>query len=128
MAFASGLASQNLGQYTNRLMGLTQLGSNTQQYLGQLGQNYGNQYANAMGIKGQANGMVASAGAGAQAGYGNALAAGAGAYLGAGGGGGGGGLSGFMGSTGGTQQGSMSGFGNNLPNFMAMGRNSSWGG
>lgn len=128
MAFASGLASQNLGQYTNRLMGLTQLGSNTQQYLGQLGQNYGNQFANAMGIKGQANGMVASAGAAAQAGYGNALAAGAGAYLGAGGGGGGGGLSGFMGNTGGTQQGSMSGFGNYLPNFMAMGRNSSWGG
>jgi len=83
-----------------------------------LGQNYGNQFANAMGIKGQANGMVASAGAAAQAGYGNALASGAGAYLGAGGGGGGG-----------NALGSLQGFGNNMDGLMGQagaGRRSSF--
>lgn len=119
IALASGLATQNLGNYRNSLMGLASMGQNQSQYLGQLGQNYGNQFANAMGIKGQANAQIASAGPMTQAGYGNALASAASTYLGAGGGGGGGG--GF---------GSMGGFGNNMDNFLAMGnsRKSAFGG
>lgn len=115
----NGIASQNLGNYRNSLMGLAQMGQNQSQYLGQLGNQYGNQFANAMGIKGQANAQVAAAGPATQAGYGNALASAASTYLGAGGGGGGGG--GF---------GSMGGFGNNMDNFLAMGgsRKSSFGG
>ncbi|MCS4234409.1 hypothetical protein [Stenotrophomonas sp. BIGb0135] len=128
IAFSSGLASQNLGNYTNRLMGLTNLGSNTQQYLGQLGQSYGNQFANAMGIKGQANAQIAAAGPMTQAGYGNALASAASTYAGAAGGGGGMSsmFSGFGGGGGG--QGSMTGFGNNMDNFLGgNARKSSWG-
>lgn len=132
--YAQGLASQQLGNYRNNLMGLAQMGQGQSQYLGQLGQNYGNQFANAMGLKGQANAQVASAGPMTQAGYGNALASAASTYMGAGGGGGGGG--GFMGMFGGGGQGgsggqgSMMGFGNNQQNFLAMGngRASSWGG
>ncbi|WP_152980885.1 hypothetical protein [Stenotrophomonas koreensis] len=88
MAFASGLASQNYGNYYGRLANLAQMGQNQSQYMGNLGQNFGNQYANAMGIKGDAKAMAASATAGAQAGYGNALASAAGTYMGMGGGGG----------------------------------------
>lgn len=103
MTFASGLASQNLGNYTSRLMSLANMGQNQSQYMGQLGQNYGNQFANAMGIKGQADAQRASATAATQAGYGNALASGVGAWMGMGGGSGISGLSGlFGGSTGGT--------------------------
>lgn len=133
IAFSSGLASQNLGNYTNRLTGLAQMGQNQSQYLGQLAQNYGNQYGNAMGIKGNANAQIASAGAMTQAGYGSALAAGAGAYLGGMGGGGGGGgwsnLLGGMGSQGGGQQNSLAGFGNNMDGLMSQpgaGRRSSY--
>lgn len=100
-------------------MGLTQLGSNTQQYLGQLGQGYGNQFANAMGIKGQADGQVASAGAMTQAGYGNALAAAASTYAGG------------MGGGGTNSLGSMQGFGNNMDGLMGQsgaGRRSSFSG
>lgn len=115
----SGIASQNLGNYRNSLMGLVGVGQNQSQYLGQLGNQFGNQYANAMGIKGQANAQVAAAGPTAQAGYGNALAAGVTTYLG--GAGGGGGLSSF----GGGGQGSLYNFGNNLGGFMG-GRQSSY--
>jgi hypothetical protein len=135
----NGIASQNLGNYTNRLTGLAQMGQNQSQYLGQLGQNYGNQFANAMGIKGQANAQIAAAGPMTQAGYGNALAAAASTYAGgAGGGGGGGGFMSMFGGQGGgsgaqtqgSTMGSYQGFGNNMNNFLAMGngRTSSWGG
>lgn len=127
IAFSSGLATQNLGNYTNRLQNMVSLGSNTQQYLGQLGQNYGNQFGNAMGIKGNANAQVAAAGPMTQAGYGNAIASGITTYMGAGGGGGGGG--GFMGmfggggggNTTGYEQGSLYNFGNNMNNFRGWG-------
>lgn len=104
MTFASGLASQNLNNYRGHLVTLAGMGQNQSQYMGQLGQNFGNQFGNAMGIKGQADAQRASATAGAQAGYGNALASGAGAWLGMGGGAGGGfNLSGLMGgNSGGT--------------------------
>lgn len=88
MSFASGLASQNLNNYRGHLATLAGMGQNQSQYMGKLGQNFGNQYANAMGIKGDAKAMAASATAGAQAGYGNALASAAGTYMGMSGGGG----------------------------------------
>lgn len=103
MTFASGLASQNLSNYRGHLATLAGMGQNQSQYMGQLGQNFGNQFANAMGIKGQADAQRASATAATQAGYGNALASGVGAWMGMGGGSGISGLSGlFGGSTGGT--------------------------
>lgn len=128
IAFSSGLATQNLGNYTNRLQNMIQLGSNTNQYLGQLGTNYGNQFAASMGQKGAANAQIAAAGPATQAGYGNALAAGASTYMGASGGGGGGGFMGMFGGGGsggqtGYEQGSLYNFGNNMGNF----RNSGWG-
>lgn len=116
--FAQGLASQQLGSYRNSLMNLAQMGQGASQYLGQLGQGFGNQFAGAMGQKGQGNALAASSGAMAQAGYGNALAAGAGAYLGAGGG-----------SGGGNGLGSLQGFGNNMDGLMGQpgaGRRSSF--
>lgn len=112
----NGIASQNLGNYTNRLSDLARMGQGQSQYLGQLGQNYGNQYGNAMGIKGNANALVASAGPTAQAGYGNALASAASTYLGASGGGG-------------NSLGSLQGFGNNMDGLMSQpgaGRRSSY--
>lgn len=126
IAFASGLANQNLNQYRNNLMQLSAAGQAQSQYLGQLGQNYGNQFGNAMGIKGNANAQIAAAGPATQAGYGNALAAGASTYMGASGGGGGGGFMGMFGSggggnTAGYEQGSLYNFGNNMNNFR-------WGG
>lgn len=102
----NGIASQNLGNYTNRLSDLARMGQSQSQYLGQLGQNYGNQFANAMGIKGNANALVASAGPTTQAGYGNALASAASTYLGASGGGG-------------NSLGSLQGFGNNMDGLMS---------
>lgn len=127
IAFASGLANQNLNQYRNNLMQLSAAGQAQSQYLGQLGQNYGNQFGNAMGIKGNANAQIAAAGPATQAGYGNALAAGASTYMGASGGGGGG-FMGMFGSGGGGggnttgyEQGSLYNFGNNMNNFR-------WGG
>jgi hypothetical protein len=116
IAFSSGLATQNLGNYTNRLSDLARMGQGQSQYLGQLGQNYGNQFGNAMGIKGNANALVASAGPTAQAGYGNALASAASTYLGASGGGG-------------NSLGSLQGFGNNMDGLMSQpgaGRRSSY--
>lgn len=134
IALASGLATQNLGNYRNSLMGLASMGQNQSQYLGQLGQNYGNQFANAMGIKGNALAQIASAGPMTQAGYGNALAAAASTYAGAAGGGGNA-LSGWQPSSAWGQSvtaspGSNQGFGNNMQNFLALGngRKSSFGG
>jgi len=138
MTFASGLASQNLNSYRGNLMQLANMGQNQSQYMGQLGQNYGNQFANAMGIKGQADAQRASATAGAQAGYGNALASAAGSYLGAGGGG----FGSFGGTTGGSNlgqlsswgqslaggQGSNLNFGNNTNWLAGNARQSAWGG
>lgn len=118
-----GLASQNLGNYWNKLTGLSTQGQQQSQYLGQLGQGYGNQFANAMGIKGQADASRASATAGAQAGYGNALASAFSTYVGMGGGGGGGfnfgsllGGNSGAGSGGASNPGSLANFGNN-PNW-----------
>lgn len=124
MTFASGLASQNLNNYRGHLATLAGMGQNQSQYMGQLGNTFGNQYANAMGIKGQADAQRASAGAATQAGYGNALASGVGAWMGMGGGAGGGGtgLSGLA-QTGQWGQsitagpGSALNFGNNLSTF-----------
>ena len=135
MTFASGLASQNLGNYRNNLMQLAGMGQNQSQYMGQLGQNFGNQFGQAMGIKGQADAQRASANATAQAGYGNALASGVGAWMGMGGGAGSG--SGgfnlgsmFGGSTGNTagSSGSLANFGNNTNWLAGNGRQSAWGG
>ena len=141
MTFASGLASQNLGNYRNNLMSLANMGQNQSQYMGQLGQNYGNQFANAMGIKGQADAQRASATAGAQAGYGNALASAASTYMGAGGGSGGSGLGSLFGGSGANLgqtsnwgqsiaagQGSTLNFGNNQNWLAGNGRQSAWGG
>lgn len=132
MTFASGLASQNLGNYRNNLMQLANMGQNQSQYMGQLGQNFGNQFGQAMGIKGQADAQRAAATAGTQAGYGNALASAAGSYLGAGGGGVGGfNLGGmFGGTTGNTagSSGSLANFGNNTNWLAGNGRQSAWGG
>ncbi|WP_447906921.1 hypothetical protein [Stenotrophomonas geniculata] len=132
--YAQGMASQQLGAYRNSLMGLASMGQNQSQYLGQLGQNYVNQFANAMGLKGQANAQIASAGPMTQAGYGNALAAAASTYAGAAGGGGNA-LSGWQPSSAWGQSvtvspGSNQGFGNNMQNFLALGngRKSSFGG
>ncbi|MHC1678439.1 hypothetical protein [Stenotrophomonas maltophilia] len=118
-----GLATQNLGNYTNRLLGLSQMGQNQSQFLGNLGQNYSGQVANALGIKGQANAQTAAAGPMAQAGYGNALASAASTYLGAGGGAGG--LSSFSpnslwGQSMSASPGSSMGFGNNLSSIFSM--------
>ncbi len=138
MTFASGLASQNLNNYRSNLMSLANMGQNQSQYMGQLGQNYGNQFSNAMGIKGQADAQRASATAGAQAGYGNALASAAGSWLGAGGGG----FGSFGGTTGGSNlgqlsswgqslaggQGSNLNFGNNTNWLAGNSRQSAWGG
>lgn len=138
MTFASGLASQNLNNYRGGLMSLAGMGQAQSQYMGQLGQGYGNQFANAMGIKGQADAQRASATATAQAGYGNALASAAGTYMGAGGGLGGsagGGASGYSAPSIGqysswgqgvsASPGSLYGFGNNVGNFT---RTSGYGG
>ncbi|MNM07001.1 hypothetical protein D3C81_170330 [compost metagenome] len=132
MAFSSGLASQNLNNYRGNLMQLAGMGQNQSQYMGQLGQGFGNQFANAMGVKGQADAQRASATAGAQAGYGNALASAASTYMGAGGGGGGGGLAGMFdavggASSGGSNLGSLANFGNNTNWPAGNARQSAWG-
>lgn len=135
MALASGLASQNYNDYYSKLAGLSAGGQAQSQYFGNLGQAYGDQYARAMGQKGQANAQYAMAGPMTQAGYGNALASAASTYAG-GMGGGGGNFSSMFGGGGGkssygsapslwnqqanTGQGSMYNFGNNVGNI--------WGG
>lgn len=106
----NGIASQNLGNHRSSLMALATMGQNQSQYMGQLGQSFGSQFANAMGIKGQADAQRASATAGAQAGYGNALASAAGTWMGMGGGAGGG-FQGFGGFGQGTQWGQVAGAG-----------------
>lgn len=131
----NGIASQNYNSYYSKLAGLSSGGQAQSQYLGQLGQNYGNQFAQSMGQKGQANAQYAMAGPMTQAGYGNALASAASTYAGGMGGGGGGGFSGMFGGGGGKSsfnapnllgqqagsgQGSMWNFGNNVGNV--------WGG
>jgi len=142
MTFASGLASQNLNNYRGNLMQLANMGQNQSQYMGQLGQGFGNQFGQAMGIKGQADAQRASANATAQAGYGNALASGVGAWMGmgggagaAGGGSGGSGLSALanLGQTSNwgqsiaAGQGSNLNFGNNTNWLASNARQSAWG-
>ena len=96
--YSQGLASQEYGNFYNRLMGLSNQGLGTAQYLGGLGQNYAQNWAQARGIKGAADAQRAAAGPMAQAGYGNAIASAFGTYAGMSGGGGG--LSGMMGGNG----------------------------
>lgn len=135
MALASGLASQNFNNYYSKLAGLSSGGQQQSQYLGNLGQSYGDQFARAMGQKGQANAQYAMAGPMTQAGYGNALASAASTYMGGAGGGGGGNFSSMFGGGGqssygsmpslwgqqaGSGQGSMYNFGSNVGNV--------WGG
>jgi len=137
--YNQGLASQEYGNFYNRLMGLSNQGLGTAQYLGGLARNYGNQYGQALGLKGQADAQRAAAGPMTQAGYGNALASAFSTYAGMGGGGGGGfgggsGLSSLfggnnagaqrassystlMGNQAGTGQGSIYNFGNNVDNL-----------
>jgi hypothetical protein len=99
--FNQGLASQEYDNFWNRNFNLSNQGLNTAQYLGNLGQNYAHNWANARGVKGQADAQRAMAGPMTQAGYGNALASAFGTYAGMGGGGGGfGGASGGGGLTG----------------------------
>lgn len=96
--YSQGLASQEYGNFYNRLMGLSNQGLGTAQYLGGLGENYAQNWAQARGIKGAADAQRAAAGPMAQAGYGNAIASAFGTYAGMSGGGGG--LSGMMGGNG----------------------------
>lgn len=96
--YSQGLASQEYGNFYNRLMGLSNQGLGAAQYLGGLGQNYAQNWAQARGIKGAADAQRAAAGPMAQAGYGNAIASAFGTYAGMSGGGGG--LSGMMGGNG----------------------------
>lgn len=131
LRFNQGLASQEYNNFWNRNMALSNQGLGTAQYLGGLGQNYAQNWAQARGIKGAADGARAAAGPMTQAGYGNALASAASTYLGGMGGGGGGfdfsKLGGgqqrgnnftslFAGQTN-TGQGSMYNFGNNVDNL-----------
>ena len=126
LRFNQGLASQEYDNFYNRLMGLSNQGLGTAQYLGGLGQNYANDWARAMGVKGQADAQRAMAGPMTQAGYGNALASAFGTYAGMAGGGGGG-LSSLGGFGGGgntlwgkqaaTGPGSIYNFGNNQDNL-----------
>lgn len=83
MGYASGLASQQYGNYYSRIAGLANMGQNQSQYLGNLGQGLASAQTNTLGQLGQANAMTNSATAGAQAGYANALGQGFGAYMGA---------------------------------------------
>lgn len=87
--YNQGLASQEYGNFYNRLMGLSGQGLDTAQYLGGLGQNYAQNWAQARGIKGAADAQRAAAGPMAKAGYGNAIGAAFSTYAGMGGGGGG---------------------------------------
>lgn len=102
--YNQGLASQEYGNFFDRNMAVSNQGLGTAQYLGQLGQNYAQNWAQARGVKGAADGQRAAAGPMTQAGYGNALASAASTYMGGmgGGGGGGGGLTGMFGGGSGT--------------------------
>ena len=64
--YAQGMATQNYGNYYNRLAGLSGTGQTTATNLGSLGQNYANAYSNQ-----QAN--IGNARASAYQGYANAL-------------------------------------------------------
>ncbi|WP_155944698.1 hypothetical protein [Pseudoxanthomonas sp. Root630] len=126
LRFNQGLASQEYGKFFDRNMALSNQGLGTAQYLGQLGQNYAQNWAQARGIKGAADAQRAAAGPMTQAGYGNAIASAFSTYAGMGGGGGGG-LSSFgnLGSGGSTLwgkqaatgPGSIYNFGNNQDNL-----------
>lgn len=131
LRFNQGLASQEYGKFFDRNMALSNQGLGTAQYLGQLGQNYAQNWAQARGIKGAADGARAAAGPMTQAGYGNALASAASTYMGGMGGGGGGfdfskmgggaqrgnSFSSLFSGQANTGQGSMYNFGNNVDNF-----------
>lgn len=133
LRFNQGLASEEYNNVWNRDMALSNQGLNTAQYLGGLGQNYAQNWAQARGIKGAADGAYAAAGPMTQAGYGNALASAASTYAGGMGGGGGGGFGGFskmgggqqrannfsslFGAQAGSGQGSLYNFGNNVDNM-----------
>ncbi|WP_313224329.1 hypothetical protein [Pseudoxanthomonas mexicana] len=95
LRFNQGLASQEYGKFFDRNMALSNQGLGTAQYLGQLGQNYAQNWARARGVKGEADAQRAAAGPMTQAGYGNAIASAFSTYAGMGGGGGGGGFGGF---------------------------------
>jgi hypothetical protein len=64
--YAQGMATQNYGNYYNRLAGLSGTGQTTATNLGQIGQNYANAYGNIQGNIGNAR-------ASAYQGYANAL-------------------------------------------------------
>lgn len=122
--YSQGLASQEYDNVWNRLMGLSNQGLGTGQYLGQLGQNYAQNWAQARGVKGAADALRASAGPMTQAGYGNALASAFSTYAGMGGGskmdGGqqrGNSFSSLWSGQANTGQGSIYNFGNNVDNL-----------
>jgi len=96
LKYNQGLASQEYDSFYNRLMGLSNQGLGTAQYLGGLGQNYAQNWGNAQGAFGDARAQRAAAGPMTQAGYGNALASAFSTYAGMGGGGFGGGGNGLM--------------------------------
>lgn len=124
LRFNQGLASQEYGKFFDRNMALSNQGLGTAQYLGQLGQNYAQNWAQARGIKGAADGARAAAGPMTQAGYGNALASAFSTYAGMGGGakmdGGqqrGNSFSSLWSGQANTGQGSIYNFGNNVDNL-----------
>lgn len=141
MRFSQGLASDEYNNVWNRNYALSNQGLGTAQYLGGLGQNYAQNWGNAMGAFGDARAQRAAAGPMTQAGYGNALASAFSTYAGMGGGGGGfggggsGGLMGLLSKSGYQQQPGIGGqpsllsmqansgiaspynFGNNVSNF-----------
>lgn len=124
LRFNQGLASQEYGKFWDRNFALSNQGLGTAQYLGQLGQNYAQNWANARGVKGAADAMRASAGPMTQAGYGNALASAFSTYAGMGGGSkiGGGqqrgnNFSSLWSGQANTGQGSIYNFGNNVDNL-----------
>lgn len=124
LRFNQGLASDEYGKFFDRNMSLSNQGLGTAQYLGGLGQNYAQNWAQARGVKGMADAQRAAAGPMTQAGYGNALASAASTYAGGMGGGGGMFGGGKAGAGGGTLwgnqaasgAGSMYNFGNNVDN------------
>ena len=137
LRFNQGLASQEYGKFWDRNFALSNQGLGTAQYLGQLGQNYAQNWARARGVKGEADAQRAMAGPMTQAGYGNALASAFSTYAGMGGGGGTTGLSNFSnmfgggkfsgygsltGAQAGSGQGSMYNFGNNVPGIVNWGK------
>ena len=82
----NGMANQNLGNYTNRLMQLAGIGQGSANSMNGLSSNYSNQFGKNTYNAGQARASSYLAQGATQAGYGNALGAGLSAYAGAGGG------------------------------------------